>query len=304
MDGAETLWNELKGRLSEGVQAAGRLFTSGWSRVADSPRIPLLPGVAVFAGLNVSALLLLWHRETARLPLSPGTGLMLTSGVLLSGLSVQGRRLLENGGWLPTSCADRWLLGVFTAFPGLVLASAGLGTSLTGTACVLLATVVATLVVAAGDRLTLLPRSLRRLVADWALGSAFQEKDLMANASEVELNRPRRLAAASADGMHPVLWLQRAADARGTERLEGLMRVEFPEGQSTTTVHVAFCPPFRQTPAFRCDVDSTARVRIRASVAYAYGARVELKRSGPVDDSLTLELDFCATASLSLSKAA
>jgi hypothetical protein len=113
-----------------------------------------------------------------------------------------------------------------------------------------------------------------------------------------------RIAAESAHGLHPIHWMQRTIDSHGTEHLKGVTQVEFQSGQSFLTAHIPFCPPFAHTPVFECHPVSGEEIRVRTSVAYPYGARIELKRQGSSLGTQSVEIEFAAVSAPVRSRAA
>jgi hypothetical protein len=101
----------------------------------------------------------------------------------------------------------------------------------------------------------------------------------------------------------PMMRMSRYVTADGADRLEGTTWAEFHPGQKVVAVHVAFCPPFIRSPTLVCSADS-ANARVGLTTVYPYGARVELKRSGSVADSLQVAVTFQATLESAQSAAA
>lgn len=65
----------------------------------------------------------------------------------------------------------------------------------------------------------------------------------------------------------------------GVEQLSGAVRVSFAAGQRAVSVHVPFSPPFSSVPEVECETSADEEVRWKVAVVYAYGMRVDLKRS-------------------------
>jgi hypothetical protein len=101
-------------------------------------------------------------------------------------------------------------------------------------------------------------------------------------------------------GDRPSQWLKRIVDAAGREVVEGVALAEFAAGQSFAVVHVPFVPPFGRMPLFTSELVECPDVRLKGSAVFAYGARLELKRSGDVAVPLVAEIRFRAIAERTL----
>jgi hypothetical protein len=88
----------------------------------------------------------------------------------------------------------------------------------------------------------------------------------------------------------------RAAD--GSETLSGWLRLCFAAGQRQTTAHLAFCPPFAQTPTLNVIQVTGPAARVKTAQVLPYGARLEIKLAVPAGQSVALRLQFTARASL------
>lgn len=72
--------------------------------------------------------------------------------------------------------------------------------------------------------------------------------------------------------------LSRTADADG-DSLEGLLRARFTATQTRTAMHVAFCPPFAETPAVECYVlEGDAKIESPLRIS-PHGAGIQLKKT-------------------------
>jgi hypothetical protein len=84
-------------------------------------------------------------------------------------------------------------------------------------------------------------------------------------------------------------------DEDGTARLAGWLRVPLAAGQRTGAVHVAFCPPFRETPEVAWEQTDGPEARIRAAQVLPYGARLDLKLAAAAEESGSVVLRFTAS---------
>lgn len=91
------------------------------------------------------------------------------------------------------------------------------------------------------------------------------------------------------------LWLSRHVTEAG-EEIEGWVRVHFALGQRETTVHVSFCPPLGSTPELETEDLEGVGLEIRIAATFPFGARLAVRRSGPLDESHTDRIGFIARA--------
>ena len=98
--------------------------------------------------------------------------------------------------------------------------------------------------------------------------------------------------------------MERTLDASGAVSLRGQVQAEFAAGQSTTVVHIPFCPPLALLPEVACEIIDAPTVRARAPSVFRYGARVELKRAGDISASVRVAVGFRASAAANAARAA
>jgi hypothetical protein len=101
-----------------------------------------------------------------------------------------------------------------------------------------------------------------------------------------------------------LLWMRRLITHDGTEKLHGTVNVLFAPGQSRANVHLAFVPPFAGVPRFWHVLEPGECARVSTCALFAYGARLELKRSDAASDPLLCGLRFEASLPPEQSRAA
>ncbi len=69
----------------------------------------------------------------------------------------------------------------------------------------------------------------------------------------------------------------RTRSATGCETLAGDFQATFVPGQRTTSLHVAFCPPFALLPGVTVQQISGAEARLNVAQILPYGARIDVK---------------------------
>lgn len=93
-------------------------------------------------------------------------------------------------------------------------------------------------------------------------------------------------------------WQERTIGELGRTVVRGKQTAVFAAGQSQTTIHIPFVPPFAVLPEFSCKVADAPGVRARTPAVYRYGARIELKRSAGLETELRVAVEFCALATI------
>jgi hypothetical protein len=84
----------------------------------------------------------------------------------------------------------------------------------------------------------------------------------------------------------------------GSESIRAVLSPRLSLGQRTIILHLAFCPPFAQTPEIEFEQESGPAARIKLGQSLPYGARLDVKLQSPADDSTTLAIRLLATARL------
>lgn len=85
--------------------------------------------------------------------------------------------------------------------------------------------------------------------------------------------------------------LTRCRTEDGLDCLKGWLRVDIPAGRRAQSVHLAFCPAFKQPPKIEVQTEEDAPAnRIKTVQCLPYGAHLEIKlpRPTPTDETLTL----------------
>ncbi len=98
-------------------------------------------------------------------------------------------------------------------------------------------------------------------------------------------------------------WMRRRV-CEGCDIIEGRLRVTLPPGAKQVAVHVPFAPAFSMTPEFEAEPLDDCEVEVQCSSLHSYGVRFEVSRRQQLSDELTLEIGYCASASLIESAAA
>lgn len=91
----------------------------------------------------------------------------------------------------------------------------------------------------------------------------------------------------------------RTQSAAGIDRIHGWLKTTLAASERNATLHVAFCPPFVETPKFTVLQTSGPAARIKPVQLLPYGVRLELKRLEPGDKTAAILLEFSAESTLS-----
>ena len=91
-------------------------------------------------------------------------------------------------------------------------------------------------------------------------------------------------------------WLTRSPGEHGQESIEGVFHVSFDAGQKQATLHIPFSPPFASLPEVSCEVVNDCSARTKVGATYAYGTRIDVRRSSGVKLATVAEIGFRAVA--------
>jgi hypothetical protein len=84
--------------------------------------------------------------------------------------------------------------------------------------------------------------------------------------------------------------------AAGMDRIQGWLEATFEESERNATLHVAFCPPFDETPTLTVVQTSGPECRIKTGKLLSYGVRLELKRALAENEQAAVVIEFSAQA--------
>lgn len=84
--------------------------------------------------------------------------------------------------------------------------------------------------------------------------------------------------------------------AAGTDSYSGWLRVPFAAGQRTGQGHLAFCPPFSQTPQVEFYQADGPEGQIKLGEVLPHGCRFDLRLMQPAEDATSLAIEFVASA--------
>ena len=305
MDGRESFLELMRAKFERRKQRLEEAGAAAWSRWSDAPGEHVLPAAAVAAGTLLVSLILAIQMWVGSLEL-PLFLVISLSGMLL-GLILLTRSLLGSDGPHHPFRLSGFGFGSASSLPLLLIASGVFSFSGRASLWPLAAALLSTFLVATWDHSGWRewPTRFRSAIRQFTLPLPLPEESL--SVTTVLDARPTghpRLAADTAHDLHPIQWMQRSMDSKGTERLKGITQVHFASGQSIVTAHIPFYPPFAQTPIFHGQPVDAPEVRIRSSIAYAYGARIELKRQGSTHGTLCIELEFVAQSAPQSNRAA
>jgi hypothetical protein len=286
-----------------------RAFAQSKVNLAVWADIRAFPPLAVIAALDCVAGLVLWRRFAGGPPLHLTTARFCIAGIAISALVVAGRWWLARVERELPALWLRCLLMAFGAAPMIVLLS--LANAQHTPWAVSLVSALA--VVSGGaallwNRLSIPQNPSAQHPAMQAVVLPFPARPseglAAADASSgvaVGTAPPARQESAATRSHE---WMERTLDASGAVLLRGQVQAEFAAGQSTTVVHIPFCPPFALLPEVTCAIIDAPTVRTREPAVFRYGARVELKRAGDVSASVRVSVGFRASVAANAARAA
>jgi len=111
---------------------------------------------------------------------------------------------------------------------------------------------------------------------------------------------PRRKLQVPADVPGTDLRLQqftryRAAD--GTQSIHGTLLADFVPGERSTTLYVAFCPPFERLPSVEAEAIDDASASVKLTQLLHNGVQIEIRLSQPANEKQTVTIEMVATDS-------
>ena len=244
-------------------------------------------------------------------PLGPAT--LLATGALLSitawSIHAAAKHRFSSRGRATPEPSSRsvWASGWFVRFaPGASLLMAGAALSLPGTQTLALGLFWATIVLSQLEAQFGLRRRLTRVVrsaggphrsgetrpegssrhemplADQESGASHDVGELAAEADD---------EADDADE-HVMQQLTRVHDATYGEMMYGTLRADLEPNQRSSSLHVAFCPPFAKVPQMDVEQAAGPEAQVKIGQLLAYGARIDLRLDEATDEpqSVIVEL--------------
>jgi hypothetical protein len=296
-------------------RAAGRL----WRDVASWCNISFTTPLAILTGLNCIAGLIFARSQSAR-PISLNDARLCTAAFGAAALAVFSRWVIRNSERVEPAF---WLKALLAGLS--VLPFAALFTVATPRNSLLAVASVSALAVVAGNATMLWRRKVHRHTAHYAWEEKKSHRaphkhetlhDRKVHRSpahvpiEPEKNLPPVLRVISPDGpaevseqsegltedTRPGEWCERKKNEFGKTVVHGCMLAKFEPRQSLANVHIPFQPPFEKAPEFTYQIFDAEDIRARTPAVFRYGARLELKRSEDIDQSLEVKVQFKATA--------
>lgn len=93
----------------------------------------------------------------------------------------------------------------------------------------------------------------------------------------------------------PVSQSQKRTLVDGQEVVEGVVLIRFQPGEKQVQSHIAFCPPLDQPPVVEHFLPDGIPARSKVAACYAYGLRIELRRSTDITEELEFPVHYRAT---------
>jgi hypothetical protein len=273
---------------------------SVWSDVRS------FPALAILAGLDGVAILILLRERTGSPPLRLADTRLCSAALAATTLTVGSRWFLARIEHERPALWIRSLLAALSVLPLVAL----LTTATSRNSPWAISLVSALAVIAGNVNLLWSRRSHAHLAMTQAneslavihsLNVASPAIEIVEPASGVSLSDRATTAGAirAADA-----WIERMTDSVTGVACRGQIVAQFAAGQSVATVHIPFVPAFDRVPEFSCEVVNQPSIRSRTPAVYRYGARVELRRSGEIMNAIRAEIRFQASVVAQSSRAA
>jgi hypothetical protein len=248
------------------------------------------PALAVLAGLDCVAVLILLRERAGSPPLRLANSRLCGAALAAAALTVGSRWFLAR---IEQEKPALWIRSLLAALSVLPLAA--LLTTATSRNSPWAISLVSALAVMAGNVNLLWSR---RWVADRDRPLANPRHAVIGSGThESSVGNT-----APAQNSHE--WIERTIDPAGGVACRGRRVAQFAAGQSVATVHIPFVPAFDSLPEFSCEVVDDRSIRSRTPAVYRYGARVEFRRIGVISTAIRVEIRFQASAAAQSSRAA
>lgn len=247
--------------------------------------VRVFPPLALLAGLNCVAGLIVVRQRAPGLRLTMTNWRLCVAAVAAAGLAVASRWLLARIERQPPAFRIRVFLAAVSVFPLIVLLT--VATPRNSLAAV---GFVSLLAVASGNVNLLWHR--RHFAPPAASTTPGHKTETAPAVLPIHSDAAPPLLPTHVAGSE---WTERNCDESGQILLRGKVSAAFATGQSLATVHIPFIPAFTCVPEFSCQIIDQLAVRARTPTVYRYGVRIELKRSGNVSLPLDVAVEFRAT---------
>jgi hypothetical protein len=250
-----------------------------------SLRLANLFGAILVVALAIAALVLAARRAAGGLS-EPLPSISIISTGLIAAIAAAGSRRLAGSPNRAAAALVRWL-------PGLALVALAIAISLPGSSPAGLAFLWIAIVV---EEIWTWRQS--RAIRAAMLPTARRSSSTPPDAPPLHDLKP---AQPSPPNMQPpaptsdvVQQLVRTRSAAGLDRMQGWLKTEFEPTERNATLHVAFCPPFDETPRLTVLQVSGPAARVKPVQLLPYGVRLEVKRLLAGHDPATVVLEFSA----------
>lgn len=122
----------------------------------------------------------------------------------------------------------------------------------------------------------------------------FNASQIVSEPSAVLLDELPTSAQFGADAQQ---WMSRSRQD-GYDVVEGEVQIDFEAGQRLVALHLPFSPPLAATPEFECEGLDEIELSFRTTARHTYGVRVEVSRSGALDEAITARIGWAASAEI------
>jgi hypothetical protein len=118
----------------------------------------------------------------------------------------------------------------------------------------------------------------------------------IANGDESSDAKSGAAAAESNDGVPlPIQQLTRYRHADGTQTILGTLLAEFAPGDRSTTLHVAFCPPFDRLPTVEAEAVDDTPATVNVTQLLHNGVQLEVRLPAPAAGPQSAAIELFAS---------
>jgi hypothetical protein len=96
-------------------------------------------------------------------------------------------------------------------------------------------------------------------------------------------------------GATAIQQLTRYRTAGGAHSIHGTLLAELEPGERSTTIHIAFCPPFDRLPAVEAEAIDDSSATVKLSQVLHNGVQIDVRLAEPADEKYCITIEMTAT---------
>jgi hypothetical protein len=107
--------------------------------------------------------------------------------------------------------------------------------------------------------------------------------------------RKQRVAPNTPHGTTAIQQLTRYRTADGAHSIHGTLLAELEPGERSTTIHIAFCPPFERLPTVEAEAVDDSSATVKLSQVLHNGVQIDVRLPEPAEDKYCITIEMTAT---------